>query len=182
MFRLRKLFALVWEVLTFAITSMTLCSKFTNLSCSFNWLSVLLIICKCGRVHLITLDVLTPCLTKASLAHVTCFMFSLLMHLLLLAWIDKVRSFQFSDWIVAKPVLVGASITLGTETLGFQMWTLLNLVWNFNLLFLGWDEVVVGTLITSLAISLTKLLTDNGVFKPALGTIVAVAFKEEITN
>ena len=178
---LRKLFALGWEVLTFAITSVTLCSKFTNLSCNFDWLSVLLIICKWGRVHLITLGVLAPGLAIASLAHVTGFMFSPLVCLWLLAWIDRVWRLQF-DWIVAKAVLVGASITLGTEALGFQMWTLLIFVWDFNLLFLGWDIVVVGTPITSLAISLTKLLTDNGVFKPALGTIVAVAFEIEITD
>jgi hypothetical protein len=108
-------------------------------------------------------------------------MFSSLVCLRLLAWIDRVWRLQF-DWIVAKAVLVGASITLGTEALRFQMWTLLIFVWNFNLLFLSWDIVVVGTLITSLAISLTKLLTDNWVFKPTLGTIIAVAFKIEITD
>ena len=132
-------------------------------------------------MHIITLGILAPGLAKASLAHVTGFMFSSLVCLRLLAWIDRVWRLQF-DWIVAKAVLVGASITLGTEALRFQMWTLLIFVWNFNLLFLSWDIVVVGTLITSLAISLTKLLTDNGVFKPTLGTIIAVAFKIEITD
>lgn len=132
-------------------------------------------------MHLITHGFLAPGLAIASLAHVTGFMFSSLVCLWLLAWIDRVWRLQF-DWIVAKAVLVGASITLGTEALRFQMWTLLIFVWNFNLLLLGWDIVVVGTLITSLAISLTKLLTDNGVFKPTLSTIVAVAFKIEITD
>jgi hypothetical protein len=143
-------------MLSLAVSGVALFPKLADLLCQVHHFFILLMLLERAWVILDALSILAPLFRIECLAHVTLPLFALSLVRLILVrlWCDKL-----SDWVVAIAMLVGASVSLGTVAVRFQIRALFmntNHVFCCGMRFLRWGVVVVGTRFTFLAITLTK--------------------------